>query len=233
MNTYINNDNIIALTTTKNDHYHKTNKDNYLNIDNDYQIKFKDIITPLQAHTDKLIKVMSKQTIINEECDALYTTLPDIHIGVLTADCLPLLVHCQNPSIICAIHAGWVGSSKLITYKSIKYLMEHEHLNPEETTIYLGPSITLKNYEVQQDLVNKIMIHSQFNPQECFIKLKDNKYLYDNIKFNINQLKALGIKEQNIMLNNRCTYEDDEYYSYRQDQTTNRLLNMIVLKNNI
>lgn len=56
--------------------------------------------------------------------DAVYTTEPNILIGVFTADCLGILVVDETTPCICAIHSGWKGTTLEITKKCLSELIE-------------------------------------------------------------------------------------------------------------
>ncbi|MDR1782580.1 MAG: peptidoglycan editing factor PgeF [Bacilli bacterium] len=239
---------VIAITTTREDGYSqgvyaKNNmgfrcddnaehvKKNYEKLAKELKININDIYYPFQAHTDTLIKINKNDSLPTMECDALYTTDKDVYVGVLTADCLPILLYCSQPFICCAIHSGWKGSAKLITLKTINYLIKQEKLNPKNTTIILGPAINQKDYEVGKDVYDAINQYPEYQPQDCFKKINNNKYLYDNKQFNLNILKQFNFNK--IINHNESTTNILKYYSYRQEGITGRLLSLIGKKANL
>ena len=58
----------------------------------------------------------------NVEADAIITDKKKFPIAVLTADCVPLLIHDKERKMIAAIHAGWKGAYKGIVQKVIKFM---------------------------------------------------------------------------------------------------------------
>ena len=68
-------------------------------------------------------------------------------ISVLTADCSPILIYDDKREIIAAIHAGWKGAYKDIINKVIKFMIK-KGCELSDMTAVIGPSISLKNYEV-------------------------------------------------------------------------------------
>ncbi|MDH6603892.1 YfiH family protein [Bacilli bacterium PM5-9] len=247
MNNILRDDNILIITTNRLNGYSKSffdsynmafhvedNKDdvlkNYQILCNENNINYENIYIPSQTHSDvfKEVKVNEKNNLSN--CDALYTKDKDCYIGVLTADCLPIIIYFPDKEIIAAIHAGWVGSAKLIAYKLINYLITNEKVNPELASIYLCPSISKDVYEVGQDVYDKIACHEFINASECFEKISENKYLFDNRLFNKKQLFISGINIANIIDIDDCTYTNKNYFSYRRDNKTGRQLSLIGMR---
>lgn len=245
--TYINDEKLLALTTNRLNGYSSSFYDSFnmgfhvgdnkVNVEKNYQllckelnISYDNIYLPNQTHSDVLIKVNRNDDKIIDECDALYTKDKDTYLGVLTADCCPILLYDTTNKIIAAIHAGWVGSVKLISYKSINYLIENENLDVNQTKVYLAPSIKKRNYEVGEDVFQAVNKYSQFHHDDLFTNLENNKYLYDNVLFNYQQIIACGILKENIFIDKDCTYENDNYFSYRQTKVCGRQLTLIGMR---
>ena len=76
-----------------------------------------------QIHSSKfvIIKKPTKKRIVG---DALITNIKNLPIGVLTADCLPILILDNKKKIIAAVHAGWKGAYKNIVIKVLKKLVD-------------------------------------------------------------------------------------------------------------
>lgn len=240
-------DDVIALTSTRENGYSQgvyaannmgfrcgdeaeNVKKNYQKLAAELGIAPESIYYPYQAHTANIIKINQGDSLPLEPCDALYTTTKDVFVGVLTADCLPILIYCAQPFICCAIHSGWKGSTKLITTKVINYLLTNENLDPKNTTVVLGPAIKRADYEVGPDVYEAICQHQEFSPAECFEKIKGTKYLYDNKLFNLKQLQKFNFKT--IINCDESTTDTTKYYSYRKEGTTGRLLSLIGQKSN-
>ena len=90
-----------------------------------------------QKHTDQFYRVTRKDigkgaydkdtSILN--VDALYTTEPEILIGVFTADCLGILVFDSTTPCVCTIHSGWKGTYAGIAGKAREAISVKESLN--------------------------------------------------------------------------------------------------------
>ena len=88
--------------------------------------KAKKIFLVNQIHSDKFVFIdknfkFSKKKI---KADAIITNLKHLPIAVLTADCVPLLLHDNKKNIVAAIHAGWKGAFKGIIYKVINFMLK-------------------------------------------------------------------------------------------------------------
>jgi len=100
--------------------------------------------------------------------DALITNVKNIAIGVLTADCVPVLIYDKNLKIISAIHAGWKGAYIGIIKKVIKFLLKSGS-NSKDLIAVIGPGISQKNYEIQKEFKDKFLKKDKQN--KIFFKL--------------------------------------------------------------
>ena len=88
--------------------------------------------------------------------DAVVTNQKNLPIAVLTADCVPILICDHQKKIIAAIHAGWKGAYKGIVDRVIKFMLK-KGSEPQNITAVIGPSISIDNYEVQNDFKKKFL----------------------------------------------------------------------------
>ena len=146
------------------------------------------------------------------KADALITNVKNIAIGILTADCVPILVYDKKIKMISAIHAGWKGAYKDIVHKVINFFKKKgSNINNLSATV--GPCITGKNYEVQKDFENRFLKKNKKN--SVFFKTKKNKTYFSLNDYVYNQLKQKGIK--NIELINKDTFDKkNNFFSARR-----------------
>ena len=104
------------------------------------------LITLNQIHGDKVIQITDPR---NEEQkgDGLVTQVKGIALGILTADCGPVLFYDPDAEVIGACHAGWRGAKAGILQETLTAM---EKLGAKRSKIFatLGPTIQQKNYEV-------------------------------------------------------------------------------------
>ena len=77
---------------------------------------------------------------------------------------ITVFIYDSKQKIIAAVHSGWRGTHKRITEKTVKILKNDYKSNPDNLSVYLGPSIGQVNYEVGNEVAG----------------LFDNKYLIRN-----------------------------------------------------
>ena len=155
---------------------------------------YKKLILLHQIHSNKfhfLYKkdIKNKKNIIG---DALITGEKKIVIGVLTADCAPILIYDKKLKIVSVIHAGWKGAYKGIIKKVIKFLLSKGSESKNLVTA-IGPCISQKSYEIGKDFKSKFLKQSKKN--EIFFKKIKNKTYFSLNKYVYCQLKRLGIKK--------------------------------------
>ena len=151
--------------------------------------------------------------------DALITKEKEIIIGILTADCVPVLIYDKKLKIISAIHAGWKGAYKGIIKKVIKYLLK-KGSEPKNLIAAIGPCISQKNYEVKKDFISKFLKQSKKN--KIFFKKFNKKTYFSLNRYVYNQLRNLGLKEIDII--EKDTYDPtNNLFSARRSLVLNHV----------
>ena len=174
--------------------------------------------------------------------DYLITQKKDCGIGVVTADCLPIVIYDPTTHTAAIIHAGWKGAVAGIFAITVKKMIESCGASVDTMQIYFGPAARPCCYEVQQDFVDNFQrsvgalpcptkpcakfgaqedaIHSNY--ESAFIK-KDDKLYFDSTVFTVNIAQSLGIKLKNIYTTyNVCTICDTSFCSYRREKENAR-----------
>ena len=155
--------------------------------------KSKKIFLLNQIHSNNFYYINKKSKLNNNkfEGDALITNRPNTPIGVLTADCAPILIFDQKSKMIAAIHAGWKGSYKGIVKQVVKFMIK-KGCTTDNITAVIGPCISLKSYEVKQDFMKKF-IKKDIKTKIFFKKIKNKNY------FSLNEYISYQLKSLNIM----------------------------------
>ena len=173
----------------------------------------KKIILLHQSHSNKFYLVKNQKSHNKKiKADALITSNRNIAIGVLTADCVPILIYDKNKKIVSAIHAGWKGAYKGIIKNVVKFLF-NKGCDPKDIIAVIGPCISKKNYEVKKDFITKF-IKKDKNNKKFFTKRNKKTYFSLNsyIKY---QLENLYIK--NIEIINKDTFDPkNNFFSARR-----------------
>ena len=117
----------------------------------------KNIFLLHQIHSNKFIYIDKKNTFKSKpKADAVITNQKNFPIGVLTADCVPILICDEKKNFIAAIHAGWKGAYKDIISKVINFMIK-KGSDPANITAAIGPAISVKNYEVKEDFKKNLL----------------------------------------------------------------------------
>ncbi|MEM6602701.1 MAG: peptidoglycan editing factor PgeF [Pseudomonadota bacterium] len=173
------------------------------------------ILTCRQIHSDKVITVEQIWTKDNRpEADAMVTYLKNVPLGILTADCGPVLFADQNKNIIGAAHLGRKGALSGLLFHTVD-AMEKIGASRKDIIAVLGPTISKENYEVDAVIYDDMrqnhpaylpFIHRHFD--------KKDHFLLDIPGIIQHQAHEAGITFLNL---NECTYHNSEFFfSYRK-----------------
>lgn len=194
-------------------------------------------VFPKMTHSDHFVKVdhthagmgATVESTSIMDCDALYTQTPNLMLAVFHADCTPVLLYDAQTHTVGAIHAGWVGTLKEITKKMIDHWVQVENIDPKNIKVYIGPSISQKNFEVGYEVVHQVITHHKhYLP---YLKIEDMRSSMDVSGINVQQCLDAGVLIENITHLNECTFDfEDKYFSFRQQATTGRNVSFIGLK---
>jgi len=171
----------------------------------------KKLILLNQLHSDKIyfVNKISKTKLFG---DGLITNTKGIAIGILTADCAPILFFETKKNIIGAAHAGWKGAYKNIGKKMINYFKKKgSKLN--DIFAVIGPCISQNNYEIKNDFRTKFLRQSPKNRKH--FKIIRNKIYFDLKGYIFRQLKNAGI--DNIEIIKKDTFNPkNNFFSARR-----------------
>ena len=197
-------------------------KDNPLDIKNNLKIvsnqmgvEGKNLILMNQTHSNKVLIVTKENNNGNRlNSDAMITQTKGLVIGVLTADCVPIILDEKKNNSVGCIHAGWKGCiSGIIENTLAKFISINKD---NEFFVAIGPCIGPSSYEVGVDLVRKFEKESQKNLL-FFVEQNNGKFLFDIRGYINNKLKKLGINNiDNIELD--TFQERNNFFSYRRSQ---------------
>jgi len=181
-----------------------------------------------QVHSNRAVTLTAPPTGPRVEADALVTNQPGIALGILTADCTPILFADSVAGIVGAAHAGWRGAVDGIVGNTIAAMVALG-ADPARIVAAIGPTISGPNYEVgPQFLADFLALHP--NGAHHFFTPQGKREHFDLPGFVHEQLAAAGITR--IEQVGSCTYgAPDRYFSHRyathQGTTTGRQIAVI------
>ncbi|WP_050526223.1 peptidoglycan editing factor PgeF [Pseudorhodobacter aquimaris] len=145
--------------------------------------------------------------------DAMVTATPGIALGILTADCQPVLFADAGAGVIGAAHAGWRGGKDGVLEATLT-AMEALGASRESTTAIIGPCISQAAYEVGPEFVESFIDddpeHARF-----FAGGAGDRAMFDLPAFGLWRLRNAGVGHAEWT--RHCTYNDpDRFFSYRR-----------------
>mgnify|MGYP001264002301 FL=1 len=134
-------------------------------------------------------------------------------LGVVTADCVPIILYDTKNQIIACIHAGWKGASSGIIENTVKKFKKFNSKN----TIFasVGPCIGLKSYEVDLNFYKRFVTKSK-NNTTYFLKKNKYKKLFNLRKYVNDKLVRLKVEVDHV--NHDTFKERSRFFSYRRSQ---------------
>ena len=174
-------------------------------------VKKNKLILMHQTHSNKVVEIKKNNYRRKIVADAMITQMKDLAIGVVTADCAPIIVCDIKNNIVGCIHAGWKGAFSGVIDNTIKKI---KRLNTS-SKLYagVGPCIGRKSYEVDTKFYKKFVSESWKN-KVYFTKKNKSKKLFDLRKFVNDKLLKLNVKVCHV---NKDTYIDkSNFFSYRR-----------------
>jgi YfiH family protein len=150
--------------------------------------------------------------------DGFVTDMANVYIVIKGADCTPVLIYAKNENVVGGCHSGREGTRKGIVKELISKMVSEFHISVNDLVIMIGPAISMVNYQVSEDIYTE------------FVSSTGKEQDYRNIdmqKVIVRDALAMGINEENVILNNKCSFANPNFFSYRRDKTKNRQLSII------
>lgn len=152
------------------------------------------------------------------EGDAMVTATPGLALGILTADCAPVLLADARAGVIGAAHAGWKGAlgegGRGILEATLE-AMEKLGAARGRITAVIGPSITQANYEVAFDFRDRFLELGLRNRRFFVPSDKEGHYRFDLPGYVTHRLTAAGTGH--VEMSGVCTYPPENgYFSFRR-----------------
>lgn len=178
-------------------------------------IEHSKVVTVRQVHSNRaLVADMDWKQENRPEADAIVTAERGVGIGVLTADCTPVLFCDATAGVIGAAHAGWRGALNGVIESVIE---EMEKLGARRERIFtaIGPAISQSAYEVGVDFRENFLAENVSNSAFFKDTGKTDKQYFDLPGYCQKRLTLAGIEAVEQM--GLCTYGDESlFYSYRR-----------------
>jgi purine-nucleoside/S-methyl-5'-thioadenosine phosphorylase / adenosine deaminase len=165
------------------------------------------------------------------QADALVTDRPGLLLGIVTADCAPVLLADVEAGVVGAAHAGWRGATQGVTDQAIAAMISLG-AKVDRIAAVVGPSIAKASYEVDHAFAERILAEDPANERFLGEGPAGNPH-FDLEAYVVARLAAGGVRR--IEATGLDTYAlEDRYYSYRRathrgEPTYGRQLSLIGL----
>lgn len=176
-----------------------------------------------QIHGDDIL--VAKDSVLScrncPDADAYITDHKNLPVAIRSADCVPVLLFDPLKGAVGIVHAGWKGTAKEITYKTVVRMQEAFGSQPQQIQAVLGPAIQSCCYEVGEEF-------RQYFSDELIER--DGKLYVDVTKNNYKQLLKSGLKKEHIHHTGICTCCNSQYFSFRRDGAkAGRMISLMML----
>ncbi len=185
------------------------------------------VITADQVHGDTILRVSDGTGKRAGVGDGLMTDVPRLFLGIMAADCVPLLFVEPDRKVVGAVHAGWRGTAAGIAARAVIRMTEEFRIDPSALHVAMGPSIGPCCYEVGMEVAKQITVNWAEALKGAW-RQEGAKGRLDLRALNGEQLAGAGVPRQQIVEVGPCTAcHVEEYFSYRKEGRTGSQLSFI------
>ncbi len=168
---------------------------------------------------------------ITADGDAMVTNKPGVALGIITADCVPVLFCDEQAKIIGAAHAGWKGARYGVLESTLNLMRGKGAAN---IVASIGPCIHQKSYEVDSAFHDNFIQESKENHSFFMTGKMAGKYQFNLPGYVENKLRLNGIKNIEI-LNEDTLSQPAKFCSFRRstlkgENSAGRQISAICLK---
>jgi polyphenol oxidase len=192
------------------------------------------LMTVWQSHSPDVVMVESTWDVHDPpDADAMVTRRPGIALGVLTADCTPILFADRAGRAVGVAHAGWKGAVGGVLEAALG-AFESQGVKAQDLYAAIGPTIGRANYEVGPEFFDKFTAEDPANARFFAASSRSGHHFFDLPGYVRTKLERLGVAEIDDL--DLCTYADEaRFYSYRRathrgEPDYGRLISAIVLE---
>jgi len=170
------------------------------------------LLTLHQVHSPDVVTLTEPFT-TRPRADAMVTRTPGLALGVLTADCQPVLFSDPQAGVIGAAHAGWRGTKDGVLEATVA-AMTALGATPAGITAIIGPCISQSAYEVGPEFF-ETFTGDDPDTARYFANGTGDRMLFDLPAYGLSRLRAAGVGHAEWT--RHCTYRDPaRFYSYRR-----------------
>jgi len=193
------------------------------------------LMTVYQVHSPDIITINNPfEDARRPKADGMVSATPGMALGVMSADCGPVLFADAKNQVVGACHSGWKGAIGGVLENTIS-AMQRLGAEPKNINAVLGPTISVEHYEVGPEFVDRLMALENSNENFLAPSTNSDHAMFDLPGYIVTRLENAGV---NATWTGHCTYADEKrFFSYRRKTHRNepdygRQISVISLKNN-
>jgi len=196
-----------------------------------------DLVTLRQVHGNRVIvltEATDLQLIRGAPGDGLLTNRPDLPLGIITADCFPVVLVAPGVPAVGIMHAGRKGTAAGVVPTAIALMSQAFDAPPEALFVAIGPGIGRCCYEVDKGSAESF--ETQFTLNDAVYRPSRPGHLYlDLQKAIVQQLRQAGVPSTHVWCADLCTAcHSHWFYSYRREgPRSGRMLNVVMIRANV
>jgi YfiH family protein len=190
------------------------------------------LAAPRQIHSSRAVAT-DKAFAPNDrpECDALVTKRPGLVLGVLAADCAPIVLCDPHNGVIAAVHAGWRGAVGGVIESTVEVMITMG-ADPGKTAAGVGPCLSQSSFEIGPDVADAVMNATPW-AEHLFAPGGGDRQFFDLKRYCLGRLARLGVAHMDALQDDTLTLPD-QYFSHRRavkagDRDCGRNMTAIVL----
>jgi len=171
------------------------------------------LAAPRQIHSAKAV-ITDRAFPPNErpECDALVTKRPGLLLGVLAADCAPIVLCDPHNGVIAAIHAGWRGAVGGVIESAVEAMIQLG-ADPGKTAAGVGPCLSQSLVRVGPDLADAVLDATPW-AETLFEAGEGDRQFFDLKRYCLGRLGRMGVAHMDALTDDTLT-QPDLYFSHR------------------
>jgi len=181
------------------------------------------LVTPYQTHsaTVAVVDGSTREAEMPQEmlqADALVSGTPGVVLGILTADCAPVLLADDQAGVVAIAHVGWKGALAGVIEATVESMTRLGAVCGSITAV-IGPCISMRSYEVGPEFPDNFPDQSTGHYEIFSPAPRQGHFLFDFSAYIFRRLHALELKSASRLPYDTCT-EVDRFFSYRRSQLT-------------
>lgn len=177
------------------------------------------LLTAYQVHSADVVAVTAPWNAdARPKVDAMVTATPGLGLGILTADCAPVLLADAKARVIGAAHAGWRGALSGVLAATVRAMTELG-ATPGRIIAGIGPCIAQRSYEVGPEFPAPFLAADPanerfFGPAPVAASRGETKYLFDLKAYVAAELAKTGVAQSYDVPHDTC--REERFFSYRR-----------------